>query len=73
MPCLLLLMVSLLSQPVPKKTPAKKKAAVGSSSSKQGQLNFQPAVRSSRAAATKARGRMVVSFLWIFIQIEQES
>lgn len=46
------------SQPA-KKAPAKKKAAT---TSKQAQLSFAPAGRSttSRAAATKAKGRMVV-------------
>ncbi|KAF5384138.1 hypothetical protein D9615_003384 [Tricholomella constricta] len=47
---------AVLSQPT-KKAPAKKKAAP-----KQSQLAFAPAAgRSSRAAATKARGKMVVS------------
>lgn len=43
-----------------KKAPAKKKPAA---SSKQAQLNFAPATgrSSTRAAATKARGKMVVS------------
>jgi hypothetical protein len=50
------------SQPTTKKAPAKKKAAP---TAKQSQLTFAPAGRSSRAAATKARGKMVVSFLSI--------
>ncbi|KAF9011920.1 DNA repair exonuclease [Cyathus striatus] len=50
---------AILSQPAPKKAPAKRGAAAGSQ--KQSQLNFAPAGRAStRAAATKARGRMVV-------------
>jgi len=48
------------SQPTTKKTPAKKAAPAA----KQKQLTFAPAGRSSRAAATKARGKMVVSFLY---------
>ncbi|KAF9484132.1 DNA repair exonuclease [Pholiota conissans] len=44
---------AVLSQPAPKKAPAKKKAAPAP---KQSQLTFAPAGRSSRAAATKARG-----------------
>ncbi|KAF9453323.1 DNA repair exonuclease [Macrolepiota fuliginosa MF-IS2] len=52
---------AVLSQPAAKKTPAKKRAAASSSTQRQSQLNFQPAARSSRAAATKARGKMVVS------------
>ncbi|RDB17053.1 Double-strand break repair protein MRE11 [Hypsizygus marmoreus] len=50
---------AVLSQPA-KKAPAKKKAAAAP---KQSQLTFAPAAgtgRSSRAAATKARGKMVV-------------
>lgn len=58
------------SQPPPKKAPARKKAAAGSSTQKQSQLNFQPAGKSSRAAATKARGRMVVSYLVLLIKKE---
>ncbi|KAL0579922.1 meiotic recombination [Marasmius crinis-equi] len=45
------------SQPAAKKAPAKKKAAAAP---KQSQLTFAPVGRSSRAAATKARGKMVV-------------
>ena len=47
------------SQPKTKKAPAKKAAPAA----KQSQLTFAPAGRSSRAAATKAKGKMVVSFL----------
>ncbi|KIJ94608.1 hypothetical protein K443DRAFT_683589 [Laccaria amethystina LaAM-08-1] len=48
---------AVLSQPA-KKAPARKKAAAAPA--KQNQLTFAPAGRSSRAAATKARGKMVV-------------
>ncbi|KAK1216639.1 meiotic recombination [Marasmius sp. AFHP31] len=48
---------AVLSQPQAKKAPAKKKAAAAP---KQSQLTFAPVGRSSRAAATKARGKMVV-------------
>ncbi|KAG5649982.1 meiotic recombination [Sphagnurus paluster] len=49
---------AVLSQPT-KKAPAKKKAAAPS---RQSQLTFAPAAgRSSRAAATKAKGKMVIS------------
>ncbi|KAK7460995.1 meiotic recombination [Stygiomarasmius scandens] len=48
---------AVLSQSTTKKAPAKKKAAA---TTKQTQLSFAPAGRSSRAAATKARGKMVV-------------
>lgn len=51
------------SQPATKKAPARKKAAPAA---KQSQLTFTPAGRSSRAAATKARGKMVVSFIYSF-------
>ncbi|KAG5644011.1 meiotic recombination [Asterophora parasitica] len=53
---------AVLSQPAAKKKPpAKKKTAAAAP--KQSQLTFAPAAsgRSSRAAATKARGKMVVS------------
>ncbi|RXW22260.1 hypothetical protein EST38_g3609 [Candolleomyces aberdarensis] len=43
-----------------KKAPAKKKATAASAT-KQTQINFAPAGRSSRAAASKARTKMVVS------------
>lgn len=56
--------VRVISQPA-KKAPAKKKAAAAPA--KQSQLAFAPAGRSSRAAATKARGKMVVSPLQIII------
>ncbi|KIM41390.1 hypothetical protein M413DRAFT_411062 [Hebeloma cylindrosporum] len=46
----------LRSQPAPKKAPAKKKATTA----KQSQITFAPAGRSSRTAATKARGKMIV-------------
>ncbi|EKM78361.1 hypothetical protein AGABI1DRAFT_129478 [Agaricus bisporus var. burnettii JB137-S8] len=49
---------AVLSQPATKRTPARKKA-VAESSSRQSQLNFQPTARSSRTAATRARGRMI--------------
>jgi len=53
------------SQPA-KKAPAKRKTTASSNSRMQGQLNFQPVgaasgSRSTRAAATKARGRIVVN------------
>ncbi|KAF8173678.1 Metallo-dependent phosphatase-like protein [Pholiota molesta] len=48
---------AVLSQPAAKKAPARKKAAPAP---KQSQLTFAPAGRASRAAATKARGKMVV-------------
>ncbi|KAJ3563348.1 hypothetical protein NP233_g9002 [Leucocoprinus birnbaumii] len=53
---------AVLSQPAAKKAPAKKKTATrgANADATQSQLNFQPVARSSRAAATKARGRMVV-------------
>ncbi|TRM67043.1 Metallo-dependent phosphatase-like protein [Schizophyllum amplum] len=50
-----------LSQPAAKKAPAKRKTAAASS--KQTQLSFEPAATqrtSSRAAATKARGKIVI-------------
>ncbi|KAF5325319.1 hypothetical protein D9619_009799 [Psilocybe cf. subviscida] len=49
---------AVMSQPAAKKAPAKKKAAPAKAS--QSQLTFAPAGRSSRAAATKARGKMVL-------------
>lgn len=51
------------SQPAAKKTPAKRKTATASAGRGQSQLNFQPVGRNSRAAATKARGKIVVS-IW---------
>ncbi|KAF9260760.1 DNA repair exonuclease [Marasmius fiardii PR-910] len=48
---------AVLSQPATRKAPAKKKTAA---TPKQAQLTFAPSGRSSRAAATKARGKMVV-------------
>ncbi|TFK32099.1 DNA repair and meiosis protein Mre11 [Crucibulum laeve] len=52
---------AVLSQPAAKKAPAKKKAAAPSTQ-RQSQLTFAPAGRSStRAAATKARGKMVMN------------
>lgn len=50
---------AVLSQPAAKKAPARKKTTAAGGGGTQSQLNFQPAARSSRAAATKARGRMV--------------
>ncbi|KJA23840.1 hypothetical protein HYPSUDRAFT_39364 [Hypholoma sublateritium FD-334 SS-4] len=47
---------AVLSQPAPKKAPAKKKATPAP---KQSQLTFAPAGRSSRTAATKARGKII--------------
>jgi double-strand break repair protein MRE11 len=53
------IVTDILDSQTTKKAPAKKKPTA---SSKQAQLNFAPAGRSStRAAATKARGKMVVS------------
>ncbi|PPQ77954.1 hypothetical protein CVT25_015429 [Psilocybe cyanescens] len=49
--------LAMLSQSAPKKAPAKKKVIPAP---KQSQLTFPPAARSSRTAATKARGKMVV-------------
>ncbi|KAK0220947.1 Mre11 DNA-binding presumed domain-containing protein [Armillaria nabsnona] len=50
---------AVLSQPAAKKAPAKKKTAA--TTAKQSQLSFAPAAgRSSRAAATKAKSKMVV-------------
>lgn len=48
------------SQQPAKKAPAKKKATAASTTAKQTQLNFTPAGRTSRAAASKARSKMVV-------------
>ncbi len=60
--CELTMIDSSQSQAPAKKAPARKKAPAASAA-KQSQLSFTPAGRSStRAAATKAKGKMVVSF-----------
>ncbi|KAF9523790.1 Metallo-dependent phosphatase-like protein [Crepidotus variabilis] len=50
---------AVLSQPAAKKAPSKKAPKATASKPSQNQLNFAPA-RASRAAATKARGRIVI-------------